>query len=419
MKPFPIIIIPLLLGSIFLFFWNLKYAFSVPTFDDDVTAQIPNSTKLEKFNFTGGESATFPLKGIYTTESSLKKAKKWSPRPYEPYPRPALEDLVVGWNVTGNLQWLINFAIIGFPKCGTSTLMHYFRSNPEVHMDKDERCELGANQHVTLVRSMYSDFPAGDYVRGIKCPQNLESNLAMENFQRFFPKTDIVIGIRHPVKWFESFYNHRIQNGFSLPNASSLTGGCRKGAYGVCTNRADFHYYLSRLGFTKMTDEEKELMPSRSKKGKFQIFNITGRVFLYEVEQLGDEIESRSKEFRVDLQNYLYLENELPPMVWFKPGRAKEDEVAEQLVSRKKIDICDEANKNLRGTLMISAKYASRWIRDYFIHNDRVVVSNPDHFNTLLKNWEADPCIDGNSHHKRTRTENCTKYGCFLSHKRI
>ena len=65
-------------------------------------------------------------------------------RPYQPSPRPLLDQIVDGWNFTSSPQWLLNFAIIGFPKCGTSTLMHYFHQNKEVQIFKEERCDLGS-----------------------------------------------------------------------------------------------------------------------------------------------------------------------------------------------------------------------------------------------------------------------------------
>mmetsp|Transcript_20010 Transcript_20010/g.30316 ORF Transcript_20010/g.30316 Transcript_20010/m.30316 type:complete len:94 (+) Transcript_20010:3-284(+) len=93
----------------------------------------------------------------------------------------------------------------------------------------------------------------------------------------------MIMAIRHPMKWLESFYNHRIHNEFALPNATSLIGSCSKGTSGACANRSDFHFYLSRLGLTPMVEEEIKLMPSQSRKRKVKRFNMTARVFLYEV----------------------------------------------------------------------------------------------------------------------------------------
>jgi hypothetical protein len=124
----------------------------------------------------------------------------------EPKPRPPLSSMVQGWNITGDVSWLLQFSVIGFPKCGTSTLMHHLRDHPEIHMFAHERCELSHNQHARLIKDLYNDFPPSTatqhYIRGIKCPIDLENTqLSLPNYRKFFPKTDFLVGVRHPVLW--------------------------------------------------------------------------------------------------------------------------------------------------------------------------------------------------------------------------
>jgi hypothetical protein len=315
-----------------------------------------------------------------------------SPRPYEPNPRPLLEDIVRGWNVTGNPQWLLNFAITGFPKCGTSSLMHYFYQNPEVQMHKKERCDIGANQHVALIRDLYN-FPPGDYVRGLKCPRDLENKMALTNYMRYFPNTDLIIGIRHPIKWFESFYNHRVQNNFRM-NISLMQGSCGKYTHGVCTHRASFHVNLAMLGKSPRNDDERALMPSYTHRYLHK-FHLKGRVFLYELEQLNERNETRALIFRRDLQTFLYLKKELPPMVWFRPGHKNIKGKRLRQSNAKKLNICDRDHKSLRKVLMSHAINASKWIRHHFLSSSDVHVSSPAHFENLLQNWRIDPCAEG------------------------
>lgn len=117
-------------------------------------------------------------------------------------PRPPLESLVSEYNVTGDASWLLDFAIIGFPKCGTSTLMFHLQNHPEVQIFSDERCDMAFNKQARLVRDLYHDFPEGKYARGLKCPMDVESTaLGMPNYLQYFPKTKFLIGIRHPVLW--------------------------------------------------------------------------------------------------------------------------------------------------------------------------------------------------------------------------
>ena len=350
-------------------------------------------------------------------EEAAYLTKVDSIRPYEPNPRPAKLDVVDGWNITSDPSWLLNFAIIAFPKCGTSTLMHYFDQNPEVQTFVDERCELGGNQQARLIEDLYDKIPAGDYVRGIKCPRDLENTLALNNYVKFFPNTNLLIGVRHPVKMMESFYNHRIHNGFKMPHTSKL-GYCYRGAFNVCLERAQFHWALGALGKVDLSNETSEAVQLMNRRPR-EVYPLKGRVFLYDVDQLSDSNETRSLEFRKSLQHFLHLRNPLPPLVWFKPGRqgkhlntTKQDQIA-----AKKINICDTEHDWFRGKVRAHAVNASRWLRQYFMKSPDVVTSSPDYFESILASWEIDPCIVGNGTIPKatTATTNCTKFGCFMT----
>ena len=116
---------------------------------------------------------------------------------------PSLKSIVSGWNITGNASWLLQFAIVGFPKSGTSSLMFHLRTHPEVKIFEDERCDLSYNRQAVLIRDLYLKFqPSAPVVRGVKCPFDLENpKLALPNYKRFFPETNFIVGIRHPVLW--------------------------------------------------------------------------------------------------------------------------------------------------------------------------------------------------------------------------
>lgn len=152
------------------------------------------------------------------TDDSTALLKAYPSDKWEPVPRPPLLSIVQGWNISGDASWLLQFSIVGFPKCGTSTLMFHLRSHSQVQMFQDERCELGSNQHARLIQDLYRQFPplpsTADaenlkprFVRGIKCPSDLETTkLSMRNYRTVFPRTDFVVGVRHPVLWYVSVF---------------------------------------------------------------------------------------------------------------------------------------------------------------------------------------------------------------------
>jgi hypothetical protein len=314
----------------------------------------------------------------------------------EPVPRPPLDSIVQGWNVTGDASWLLNFAVVGFPKCGTSTLMHHLQGHPEVQIFRNERCELTGNQQVPLIRDLYNDFPAGNYLRGTKCPLDMESSdIALPNYQRFFPKTKFIVGVRHPVLWFESFYNFRVHNKIPMRPAEELVGMCGKRMFSVCTDRGNFHIFLRSLGKTNTTDpKEGQYIEPKLLRRLQQFVKLKGQVFLYEVTQLSDKDEARSTSLRDDLQQFLRLKEPIAPFIWFRPGKNHTRKELE-LVNSKKIDICEDKFTKLRSTLMAQSVNASRWIREYFVDAEDVFVSSKEHFSSvLMKSWERDPCLD-------------------------
>lgn len=353
----------------------------------------------ERLNNRNIESTTIPV-----SSRRVQSTRKMVPPDHnnlEPIPRPPLQSIVQGWNVTGDPSWLLQFSIIGFPKSGTSTLMFHLRKHPEVHIFKDERCELAYNQQVRLIEDMYRQFPPAtetkQFVRGIKCPQDLESpKLSMRNYQKYFSTTDFIVGIRHPVLWFESFYNFRIHNQFEMPPAEKLIGICRRGWGNVCTARGNFHLFLSNLGKTNMTtdDNERKLVDAAFWTSIHPVAT-TRRVFLYEISQLSDPNEHRGLRFRIDLQQFLHLKQPIEPFIWFKPGMNHTEERALEVVNTRKIDICEEKYNKLRSVLMHQSKQAAEWIRTFFLHGEGVVASSPLYFSkTILKAWEVDPCLE-------------------------
>lgn len=56
-------------------------------------------------------------------------------------------------------------------------------------------------------------------------------------------QTKFIVGIRHPILWFESFYNFRIHNKVRMPPAEELVGNCGGRMHGVCTRRGNFHFF--------------------------------------------------------------------------------------------------------------------------------------------------------------------------------
>jgi hypothetical protein len=308
--------------------------------------------------------------------------------------RPPLESLIQDdyRNVTGDPQFLLNFAILGFPKCGTSTMMGWLGNHPEALCFRYEVRDLLMGRPALLIKRLYNELPEGNFQRGYKNPADLGNKQVMDYFGAYWPKANIIVGLRHPVRWFESFYNFRVNNYPHMPNPKKLIGICSRGTHGVCTRRAAFHVALTKLGKTNMTGpEEIEMKQQHRREFMAGITRIPNKVFLYDTGQLVDANKTRSQMFSNDVQAFLGLTKKMPPLPHSKPGK-KWDSETQARKDSKKIDICDSDYDNLRISLMNIAKPASVWIRKYFLESEDVFVSSRDYFEEIMESWMHDPC---------------------------
>ena len=329
-----------------------------------------------------------------TTEETITKAETTKVTTTESVPssRPPLDTLVKEGSlseITGDVQFLLDFAIVGYPKTATSTKVRWLASQKEVQMYDHEIYHLKDGEPAEMVRQLYA-LPEGDhYKRGYKAPRDVHNVRAIEAFAKHFPKTKFIIGVRHPVLWFESFYNYRTRNNFTLPETDKLIGNCIAAAANVCTEEIRYMDHLSSLGKTdrKSPKERALLSPIKPKDLKNGV-KFENEIFMYEISQMHEEDEVLASQYRKDLQSFLGLTEPIGPLT--EPRESHEDSPFKHL----EIDICDEKHAAVHADLMDIATKSSLWLRNYFLPLPEVHVSSPEHFNALIETWMVDPCIE-------------------------
>lgn len=230
------------------------------------------------------------------------------------------------------------------------------------------------------------------------------------------------MGIRHPVLWFQSLYNFRVQNlnpkfnHSSFPTPTELIGRCTTGMKNTCTHKGEFGLYIRSLGKTLATqnarnpdtgryewnDLEHRLYATSQYKGRYPDIQelIPNPIFLFEINQLSDEDAGRKLQFQKDMEVFLELASPLLPMEAKTPGRKWDHKPGLQdMKDEMKIDICDRQHLKVRRELMRMARGSSIWLREYFLDemtlNDPtagVYVSSPEYLKQLLEDWMNDPC---------------------------
>jgi hypothetical protein len=118
---------------------------------------------------------------------------------------------------------LLLYCISIDPKCATTASMFWLANHQDVQMPRHEVHAMIAGRPAELVRTLYDELEPGyHYKRGYKAPRDITNANALTAFATYFPATKLIIGVRHPVLWFQSFYNYRVRGGTVMPPAETL-----------------------------------------------------------------------------------------------------------------------------------------------------------------------------------------------------
>lgn len=132
----------------------------------------------------------------------------WVEPPFQE--RPPLSELVGHHRVIGNVEWLLQWAILGHEKTATTFLNNWLSQQREILAYFDEEIpDLRRNKPNLLVRRMYQLPHQAIYKRGYKSPRDIYEPHVIDNLDEYWPSAGIIVGTRHPIEWFESFYNYR------------------------------------------------------------------------------------------------------------------------------------------------------------------------------------------------------------------
>ena len=293
---------------------------------------------------------------------------------------------------------IIDFAVVGFPKCGTTTV--------EANLGQIAPLPIGdicTPVHQTIYYA-YKNWPKkygseSKVLRGTKCPAFIDGAWLKE-WSLYLPKTKLILGIRHPVLWFQSFWNMLTGNEYSkfsnidpyniTEPCNSKRGGCRGDCPArqvFCTQRASFHVALARLGKTELSTEERQLLSAKTYPigggMNLQSHNISNSIFVYEMTEL-------NKDYVWDeMAKYLQYPNDIPNSI-YKGSHGKN--------KTKAINICDQKFDDLRALLMPESYDLSTWLLKYFIplskdpNRNDVVIPRPENFRNLVEAYKFDPC---------------------------
>lgn len=285
---------------------------------------------------------------------------------------------------------ILDFAVVGFPKCGTTTLMANLAKYASMPQANDV-CTPAAQTLYYSWRNWAPEFGPEKPMRGSKCPAYIDGTY-LRDFSDSLPRTKLIIGIRHPVLWFQSFWNMQASYGVIVNPyekirpclGRSCRSGCPEGQL-FCLHRSRFHLALAKLGKTELSQNERNLLAPNDSDGGDNLVNdnIRNPVFIYEQKELDEDYIWDS------LADFLDI-----PMI---SHDAYEGSHGGKKTQNKR-DFCDDEYDNFRALMMPYAYDLSVWLQNYFIPLGKnesrldVVIPNPDKFYQSVEDYKEDPC---------------------------
>jgi len=99
-------------------------------------------------------------------------------------------------DIKQDVQFMLDFAIVGHPKTATTSTLKWLGSHREIEMHDHELHAMQSGCPAELVSLLYA-LPAGrNYKRGYKAPRDIASATALHSFINYFPETKLMIGLR-------------------------------------------------------------------------------------------------------------------------------------------------------------------------------------------------------------------------------
>ncbi len=110
----------------------------------------------------------------------------------------------------------IDYICIGFPKCGTFALLHFLDKHPDINCliqnreKKTPRNEAHFfDKNYGLGLEWYETLLMKDKINVEKTPSYVFDKSVLTRIKSHYPNVKIIVNIRNPIDYLESFYNHR------------------------------------------------------------------------------------------------------------------------------------------------------------------------------------------------------------------
>jgi len=267
----------------------------------------------------------------------------------------------------------VQVAIIGFAKCGTTAMADWLGQHPDIFIPKNEIIDLRFSSKLLHKRlgKLKGNFE-GTLV-GYKNPHDVQYENAIEFYRSNCPNTKLIVLVRHPVDWLESFFNYRVKKrerwAILSPNPNDLVLWDKQNPAKPTSGTGSFHKYLKRLG----------------KDGKDPALKVSNPIYLLDMSQLKDNSNNNTHALARDLQDFLELDT---PLALPIPHTNSIQTLSKKPSNYSLMDICHAENTKIHNAMMEVSSNASQWMLESFLP----FVRHWKMDEILHQKWQRDPC---------------------------
>ena len=273
----------------------------------------------------------------------------------------------------------IDFFVAGIHGSTVAPLVESLSAHAEIDMPRHGQCYSDEARYIS---SHIDQDKNKKPLRGGNCPALVKNPDQIEKLAKTYGMERIIVGLRHPVFFYEHLFNYRVANCHAKcapkileeqsPPLESLVQVSQRNRFEeMSTESVMFDQMLGLMPFL----QERNATTSSLK------------LFIYTAEQLNGD---SSQIFRDDLKDFLSLSQPIlsDPIDSFDNG----GKVIERN-GRYSMDICQQKYTGLRNRLIKRSKGTASFLLEKFVSESNVIVGDIDHFKALVSKWSKDPCL--------------------------
>ncbi|CAB9525673.1 unknown protein [Seminavis robusta] len=287
--------------------------------------------------------------------------------------------------IVKNVDFLLDFAIVGFAKCGTTTLVEWLLQPPHNTNTSNQDDSSATTTTTTLPKLIRAPSHEPLWLRDQKPAKAVSVLYRCAQAEQKQRQERLLLPHQKVLKGYKNPSDIRSHVAFRIDQQGRVS--CHFGRIGQDTLNSTAEWTLLRPWLDPSPLQRHPRMPNR--------------VFFMETRQLAESKNNatRLQQIEQDLEDYLGL-----PRQYLDPRPLHIRPYSQYITTNLddyRMDICAPQWAPVLDEMMKISRAASPWLRRYFIKSPDVVASSPEYLEELLKDWMINSCDKNDLNNER------------------